>query len=202
MMERTGRSLRRQCGGGLFRGKLKKRTVSLDETIKSLNSLPLSEASQTDLVETSTASQRQGALSKATAVLFRRHFTSDCIHDDKDAKEEAARVLQEEESTPSQPAPKDTAAGRRKAPAPTKSQDPAVRARKEAIRAQQRLLGKHHPDVLFSLECLMRFHRERGEYNEALIVFEEKQRLSRESYWNRSPRNEQGIPINIVVAHE
>ena len=82
-------------------------------------------------------------------------------------------------------------------PLQNKSQDPAVLARKEAIKAQQKLLGKDHPDVLFSLECLMHFHRSRGEHHEALATFEEKQQLSRESYWNRTPR-----PTNTVIAHE
>jgi len=199
MRERTGRRLRRLCGGGLLGQKAKTRAVSLDETVKSLQSLALSESSRQDEFSEIEGSQHQGASSKATTVLFRRLIDKDCCNDDGNKKS-----IVEEELSPSELLAKEPAAENRNKCSlqMTKRQDPSVLARKEAIRAQQKLLGKHHPDVLFSLECLMRFHRERGEHNEALLVYEEKQRLSRESYWNRSRPNEQGIPTNIVVAHE
>jgi hypothetical protein len=81
-----------------------------------------------------------------------------------------------------------------------KTLDPSIRARQDAIRAQQRLLGRHHPDVLFSLESLVRFHRSRGEHGEADLVLEEMHRLSRESYFNHLPRTK--VPKSIVIIHE
>lgn len=203
-MERAGRRLRRLRGGGIISRKLKKRAVSLDETVRSLQSLPLSDATHEPEMEESTSCRNQGASSKAAAVLLRRRVGNDENLNENDERLRAAATIQEQESPP--PSPSSNSPAFKRAPRtvpkrPDRQQDPAVRARQEAIRAQQKLLGKHHPDVLFSLESLIRFHRERGEHKEALLVLEEKERLSRESYWNRCPR-EQGIPTNIVIAHE
>lgn len=175
----------------------------MDETVKSLNSISLS--SEADDLETKSSPRRQGALSKATSVLFRRRITTEYLVGEVDIKERVVEIQGEEDSSlQAQPAALEDTFSPKIHPAPTASmptkgkqhqKDPAVRARQEAIRVQQRLLGEHHPDVLFSLECLIRFHRERGEHHEALVVFEEKQRLSRESYWYRQQSN-------AVVAHE
>lgn len=180
--------------------KSKQRTVSLDETVKSESSL---RSYQKELQHQQMGSQKQQrALSKATAVLFRRHVSTESLSDDNDAvSARPIRTLREQESLDLETtAPEDTSCtaslAHQCAPQTEKTEDPAVRGRQEAIRAQQKLLGSHHPDVLFSLECLMRFHRSRGEHEEALATFEEKQRLSRESYWNRSPRTPP------VIAHE
>jgi hypothetical protein len=174
--------------------KSKKRTASLDETVKTLRSLR-SEAPD-DCLEENAYSQPQGAASKATTILFRRRASTAKICDEKDVDESPMCTLHEESLLDSEVASRTNDAVSMASP-PNKSQDPAVLARKEAIKAQQKLLGKDHPDVLFSLECLMRFHRARGEHQEALATFEEKQQLSRESYWNRMPR-----PTNAVIAHE
>jgi hypothetical protein len=193
LLERTRQHLR-QLRINRESRKSKKRTASLDETVKTQSSLR-SEAPD-DFLEENACSQPQGAASKATAILFRRHTSTAKICDENDLYENPMCTLHEESSLATEVASKTKDAVSVALP-PNKSQDPAVLARKEAIKAQQKLLGKDHPDVLFSLECLMRFHRARGEHQEALATFEEKQQLSRESYWNRLPR-----PTSTVIAHE
>ena len=186
MMERRGRRIRRLRSGRLFRKDTsKKRTVSLDDTVTSLQSNLSCESQQLD----SLGSRGQGALSKATATLRHRHLSPNCVNADNDTKPSAQRMLEDQKSSLSRPASNNTATKAHTEPMKSQDKDPVIRARQEAIRVQQRLLGKHHPDVLFSFESLARFHRGRGEYKEALLVLEEKQRLSKESYWNRSPRN-------------
>lgn len=186
LLERTRQRLRH-----LRSRKSKKRAASLDETVKSQSSL------RSEVPDDGYA-QTQGAASKATAILFRRHASTASISDENDMNQSPIGMctLHEESSLDSELAfnTKDTVS---MPSLQSKSQDPAVLARREAIKAQQKLLGKDHPDVLFSLECLMHFHRSRGEHHEALATFEEKQQLSRESYWNRAPG-----PTNTVVAHE
>lgn len=170
----------------------------MDETVKTLNSVAASEASLP--AENPSGSHTGGALSKATSVLFRRRMSRNFSIENEHCNERGARASGGEELSKSSPAAlgvKDTS--RVDTNDTCQHIDPAIRARQEAIRAQQRILGKCHPDVLFSLECLMRFHRERGEHYEALSVFEEKQRLSRESYLIRS---QERVPMNVVVAHE
>ena len=57
-------------------------------------------------------------------------------------------------------------------------QDVQLRARLEALRAQQMLLGEVHPDVIFSLQGLANVHCRRGEYRQANRVFDEARRRS------------------------
>lgn len=57
-------------------------------------------------------------------------------------------------------------------------EDASLRARREALLAQQQLLGESHPDVLFMLENLGRVHYRRGNYQEAQRVFAESRRRS------------------------
>lgn len=48
-----------------------------------------------------------------------------------------------------------------------------LRNRIAALNAQQILLGKYHPDVLFALQNLAALHYRRGEYSHAQQVFKE-----------------------------
>ena len=56
--------------------------------------------------------------------------------------------------------------------------DNSIRARLEALRAQQQLIGKNHPDVIFSLHNIGNAYHKRGHYKEAEEVYEEARRLS------------------------
>mmetsp|Transcript_11294 Transcript_11294/g.16595 ORF Transcript_11294/g.16595 Transcript_11294/m.16595 type:complete len:160 (-) Transcript_11294:337-816(-) len=49
----------------------------------------------------------------------------------------------------------------------------ALRNRVAAFNAQQKLLGKYHPDVLFSLQTLAGLHYRRQEYDHAQRIFKE-----------------------------
>ena len=54
-------------------------------------------------------------------------------------------------------------------------QEIALANRVTALKAQQQLCGKNHPDVLFSLQSLAAFHRRRGEHTLSQRVLEEIQ---------------------------
>lgn len=57
--------------------------------------------------------------------------------------------------------------------------DPALRARAEAVRIQQQLLGENHPDVIFALSSLAKLHKRRGNHFEAASILRESQMRSR-----------------------
>jgi Tetratricopeptide repeat len=57
-------------------------------------------------------------------------------------------------------------------------QDIKLRSRLQALRAQQKLYGEGHPDVLFSMHGLGSVHYKRGEYRQAQRVFDEARRQS------------------------
>lgn len=63
-------------------------------------------------------------------------------------------------------------------PSSPKPNDPALQARTEAIRIQQKLLGDNHPDVMFALSSLARLHKKRGNHAEAASIVKELQTLS------------------------
>lgn len=60
----------------------------------------------------------------------------------------------------------------------SKQDDPALRARVEAVQIQQQLLGQNHPDVIFALSSLAKLHQKRGNYKEAETVMRESQMRS------------------------
>jgi hypothetical protein len=188
---------RRGLFRGIFHRRDKKRTVSLDETIGTSH---LSHTDTDDCLDYSSGTncclRTRGPVSKATALLNQHRITNESL----DGK--LMKALQDE----NQASPVQHVASKKplksclKAEASEETLDPSIRARQDAIRAQQRLLGTHHPDVLFSLESLVRFHRSRGEHREANLVVEEKQRLSRESYLYHFPGH--SVPKSIVIIHE
>ena len=57
-------------------------------------------------------------------------------------------------------------------------QDIKLRSRLQALKAQQKLYGEGHPDVLFSMHGLGSVHYKRGEYRQAQRVFDEVRRRS------------------------
>jgi hypothetical protein len=71
-------------------------------------------------------------------------------------------------------------------------QDIKLRSRLEALRAQQTLFGEGHPDLLFSLKGLCNVHYQRREYQHAQRVSEEACRLS-----SRFPHD--GPPKEITI---
>lgn len=191
---------RRGLFRGIFHRRDKKRTVSLDETIGTSH---LSHNDTDDCLDYSSGThccpRKRGPVSKATALLHQRHITSESLDGETN---ELMKGLQDE----IQASPVQHVASTKllksclKAETREATLDPSIRARQDAIRAQQRLLGRHHPDVLFSLDSLVRFHRSRGEHREANVVLEEKQRLSRESYLYHLSGH--SVPKSIVIIHE
>lgn len=53
--------------------------------------------------------------------------------------------------------------------------DPTLQARIEAVEIQQRLLGEHHPDVIFALSSLAKLCQKRGDFEGALSIMRESQ---------------------------
>lgn len=83
--------------------------------------------------------------------------------------------------------------------------DPALQARMEALRIQQRLLGDNHLDVIFALSSLAKLHQKRGDYQEASSILRESQRLQMRSYLDRPSKMNQdqsnypsGSPMRCV----
>lgn len=72
--------------------------------------------------------------------------------------------------------------------------DIALANRVAALKAQQRMLGENHPDVLFSLQNLAALHYRRGHYEEAQQVLEEQQARSEQA------QHEQ--PSTYTIPHE
>lgn len=63
-------------------------------------------------------------------------------------------------------------------------EDPALRARIEAVEIQQRLLGENHPDVIFALSSLAKLCQKRGDFQGALsILYESQVRSLRAKTW-------------------
>lgn len=95
-------------------------------------------------------------------------------------------------------------------PASPKSNDPALRARMEAIRIQQQLLGDNHPDVIFALSSLAKLHQKRGNHAEAASILRESQMRSvlakstPQPSSRKSPQEEQstGVPTQISFSHQ
>lgn len=89
-------------------------------------------------------------------------------------------------------------------PATKAADDPALRARIEAIRIQQQLLGQNHPDVIFALSGLAKLHQRRGNHEEAMDILRESQMrstiLARESADLMSARqSHQGLGGHLVA---
>ena len=197
------RSVRRGPFRCMLRRQHKRRTLSLDETI-STSHLSHHSSDPEDCLDHSSGShgrRGQGSLSKATALLLQRRVNNKAPSDVGDVRNEVVLARQEEhEASQALIAPKPLKSCLKAVACGEKTLDPAIRARQDAIRAQQRLLGRCHPDVLFSLESLLRFHRSRGELLEANIVLEEMHRLSRESYLSHlTPTT---VPKSIVIFRE
>jgi hypothetical protein len=53
--------------------------------------------------------------------------------------------------------------------------DPTMQARTEAVEIQQRMLGEHHPDVIFALSSLAKLCQKRGDFEGALSIMRECQ---------------------------
>jgi hypothetical protein len=60
-------------------------------------------------------------------------------------------------------------------PASYRSSNPALQARIDAIRIQQKLLGQNHPDVIFALSSLAKLQLKRGNHIEAAAIMRESQ---------------------------
>jgi hypothetical protein len=60
-------------------------------------------------------------------------------------------------------------------PALFKSTNPALQARIDAIRIQQKLLGQNHPDVIFALSSLAKLQLKRGNRIEGAAIMRESQ---------------------------
>mmetsp|Transcript_22549 Transcript_22549/g.34078 ORF Transcript_22549/g.34078 Transcript_22549/m.34078 type:complete len:162 (-) Transcript_22549:364-849(-) len=76
--------------------------------------------------------------------------------------------------------------------------DIVLKNRVAAFSAQQKLLGKHHPDVLFSLQNLAGLLYRRGEYDHAHRVFKEYNNRQEQS--NQSGKQMQdSIPSEIFL---
>lgn len=56
--------------------------------------------------------------------------------------------------------------------------DPTLQARIEAVEIQQRLLGEHHPDVIFALSSLVKLCQRKGDFEGALSIMRECQMRS------------------------
>lgn len=187
----------------MFRRQHKRRTLSLDETIETSH-LSHHSSDIEDCLDHSSGShgrRGRGSVSKATALLLQRRINNESLNDIGDERNEVMQDLQEKHEAFQAPIPPKPSKSHLKAVAcEEKTLDPSIRARQDAIRAQQRLLGRYHPVVLFSLESLVRFHRSRGEHLEADQVMEEMYRLSRESHFNHLPKAK--VPKSIVIVRE
>ena len=78
--------------------------------------------------------------------------------------------------------------------------DPALQARREAIKIQQKMLGENHPDVIFALTSLARLHQKRGNHAEAASILREAQMCSSKANSARERQKHQvepNIPIEI-----
>lgn len=89
--------------------------------------------------------------------------------------------------------------------------DPALQARIEAVHIQERLLGVHHPDVIFAFSSLEKLFARRGMYVEASQIRMAAQRRSFEAIHTaatggqmRSDAQEPpaNIPAEITFQHE
>jgi hypothetical protein len=101
------------------------------------------------------------------------------------------------------------------APSPNNSfRDPTLQARIEAVEIQQRMLGEHHPDVIFALSSLAKLCQKRGDFEGALSIMRESQvrtmkaqTLAYEQQLNRIRQQEMGrdgvlVPSEISFAYE
>jgi len=93
---------------------------------------------------------------------------------------------------------------------PKSRDDPALRARTEAIGIQQQLLGENHPDVIFALSSLAKLYQRHGNHAEAATILSEAQMRSSmaksaphlSSKSRQNLQQDPNVPNEICFPHE